>query len=371
MTIPGSGSGNSRPGITIPGSGSGNHPGVTIPGTGGNSHFNRPSQGDLNNFLHLPGQPGGGSGNFKPGGGKPGTGGPGNGGPGNIGDRFPNRPGGGDSGNGNHSVNRPNIGSGNTFNKNNNININAGNKVGNKFDRDVNINNVRNKWSHVNNGQYPFNKGWWNGNRYPNNPNWRWHTGWNRYPNYWCWRPATWGSFGTWFLWGAWAQPYYYNYGSTVVYRDNYVYVNNQQMASAQQYYQQADNIADSIPQNVNPDNVDWMPLGVFAVTDDTGTDSSIAIQLAVSKEGIIAGTIYNDITGSERPLQGMVDQKTQRAAWKFADGKNQDIVMETGIYDLTKDEATALIHYGADQTQTLVLVRLPQPEDNQNAPSS
>jgi hypothetical protein len=86
-------------------------------------------------------------------------------------------------------------------------------------------------------------------------------------------------------------------------------------------------------------------------------------VQLAVSKEGIIAGTFFNDITDSSRPLEGMVDQKTQRAVWKFADEKNPEFVMETGIYNLTKDEATALLHFGPDKTQTWLMIRLPDPE--------
>jgi hypothetical protein len=147
------------------------------------------------------------------------------------------------------------------------------------------------------------------------------------------------------------------------VYRDNYVYVNDEQYASADDYYQQANTIAESVPQDVQVDDAEWMPLGVFAVAEENANDSGMMIQLAVSKDGIIAGTFYNDVTDSSRPLEGTVDQKTQRAAWKFADGKNTDVVMETGIYNLTKDEANALVHFDADQTQTWLMIRLPAPE--------
>ena len=36
---------------------------------------------------------------------------------------------------------------------------------------------------------------------------------------------------------------------------------------------------------------------------------------------------------------------------------------METGIYNLTEDETTALVHFGKEQTQTWLMVRLPEPE--------
>ncbi len=242
------------------------------------------------------------------------------------------------------------------------MNINAGNRV--NINRENNVNSIRSKWNNV--GQRPFDRNWWNGHgNYHNNPNWRWQNRWSGYGRNWCWRPCAWASFGTWFAW-SWAQPYTYDYGSTVVYRDNNVYFNNEQVATADAYYQQAETIAESVPEDVQPDAVEWMPLGVFAVAEEDGTDSGMMLQLAVSKEGIIAGTFYNDTTDSGRPLEGMVDQKSQRAAWKFADGKNPDVVMETGIYNLTKDEATALLHFGADQTQTRLLVRLPAPEDTE-----
>ena len=92
--------------------------------------------------------------------------------------------------------------------------------------------------------------------------------------------------------------------------------------------------------------------------------DAVILVQIAVSKEGIIAGTFYNDTTDAGRPLEGTVDRATQLAAWKFSDGKNTDIVMETGIENLTKDESTALVHFGPTKTQTWLMVRLPAPEE-------
>ena len=34
---------------------------------------------------------------------------------------------------------------------------------------------------------------------------------------------------------------------------------------------------------------------------------------------------------------------------------------METGIYNLTKDEASAMVHIGKDKTEQVLLVRLKQ----------
>jgi hypothetical protein len=56
------------------------------------------------------------------------------------------------------------------------------------------------------------------------------------------------------------------------------------------------------------------------------------------------------------------VDKKTQRVAWSI--GEKKDIVFETGLPNLTKDESTILIHYGKDRTEQMILVRLPEPKD-------
>lgn len=91
-------------------------------------------------------------------------------------------------------------------------------------------------------------------------------------------------------------------------------------------------------------------------------------LQLAVNKDGAIQGVYYNTTTDTVRPVKGSVDKRTQRAAWTFADGKNTDIIMETGIYNLTQNETEALVHFGKDKTQKWLMVRMKQPE-TQNQP--
>ena len=109
-------------------------------------------------------------------------------------------------------------------------------------------------------------------------------------------------------------------------------------------------------------DKTEWLPLGVFALSRGDSGVSNTVLQLAVSKEGVISGTYYNSDTDIARPVKGRVDKKTQRAAWTFSDGKNTDIVMETGINNLTQDQAVALVHFGKDTTQQWLMVRLKEP---------
>ncbi len=110
-------------------------------------------------------------------------------------------------------------------------------------------------------------------------------------------------------------------------------------------------------------EETEWLPLGVFAITKEGVNASSFFLQLAVSKDGIISGTYYNDSTDAVHPVEGMIDKESQRAAWRFVDGTNPDLVMETGIYNLTQDQTDLLVHFGPEQTQTWVLVRLDESE--------
>ena len=134
-------------------------------------------------------------------------------------------------------------------------------------------------------------------------------------------------------------------------------------MASAEEYYRQASELAASAPP-AQATETEWLPLGIFAVSRATATDSNVLLQLAVDKNGIIAGTYYNTSTDIGRPVRGKVDKKTQRAAWTFSDGKNSDVIMETGLFNLTQDQTEALVHFGKNRTEKCLLVRLDQPKD-------
>ncbi len=106
------------------------------------------------------------------------------------------------------------------------------------------------------------------------------------------------------------------------------------------------------------------MPLGVFALTPDgqaSGPDPSLFLQLAISKEGIISGTLNNSVTNSTQAVEGMADKASQRVAWTVV-GKAWPI-METGISNLTEDTAPALVHFADDETQQWLMVRLEEPK--------
>ena len=108
-----------------------------------------------------------------------------------------------------------------------------------------------------------------------------------------------------------WSEPIAYSYGDNVYYQDDSVYYGDQVVATAEEYAQQAEEIATSAPE-VAPDKAEWMPLGVFALTPDgqaSGPDPTLFLQLAISKEGIIAGTLNNSATEQTQTIEGMADK--------------------------------------------------------------
>lgn len=190
---------------------------------------------------------------------------------------------------------------------------------------------------------------------------------WEENPGWTAWavtRPfayATWDSVGSWC--GYSGEPTAYSYGENVYYADDQVYSGDQPIASAEEYAQQAEAIATTEP-TVAPDKAEWMPLGVFALTQDgqaSGAEPSLYMQMAISKQGAISGTLKNTLTGKTQSLEGMADKKSQRVAWVVS-GQDHPIA-ETGISNLTKDSAPALVHFADGQTQQWLMVRIPEPK--------
>ena len=199
-----------------------------------------------------------------------------------------------------------------------------------------------------------------------NNPeaHWRFHQN----PVFWSW--ATFATLSAFMPWN-WGSGYYYDYGSGgsggsypadsgMMYTDESTY-------SSAEYCEQAEQLATSVPEDA-PVDTEWMPLGVFAMTvdDNSGALPNMFLQLAVSKEGIIAGTYQNKTTGKTQSVEGMVDKESQRAAWTIVE-KNTPI-METGLANLTMNETRAVVHFADGTTQRWLLVRVAKPEDQQQA---
>ncbi len=212
---------------------------------------------------------------------------------------------------------------------------------------------------------------WWSKD-HPNLANWYYHNDWHRHGWQYWWNSATWDGLNGMLADAALYAPLYYDYGpqGNVQYVDDNVYVGGQDVGTAQQYAQSASDLAtvDPAASDAAADHRDWMPLGTFAVfTSPDQTDPTRLLQLAVDRQAIISGTLHNGSTDKAYLVQGKVDKKTQRVAMTIGD--KSDVVLETGLYNLTQPQTDALVHYGPDRTETYTLVRLNKPPDTADAP--
>lgn len=211
---------------------------------------------------------------------------------------------------------------------------------------------VRNHWDNWNHGD--FNRHWWN-----DHPGAWFAAGWG-----WgaAWGLTAWPALGGFYGWGGDVQPIYYDYGTNVTYDGDEVYYGDQPTASADDFYNQAQQIATSAG-STDPSQGEWKPLGVFGLVQGEQGDPTAMFQLATNKDGTIAGNFSDLLSGNTQQVKGSVDKQTQRAAWTVGD--NKDTVYEAGIYNLTQQQCAVLVHFGKDRTQQYLLVRLKQPEDS------
>lgn len=174
---------------------------------------------------------------------------------------------------------------------------------------------------------------------------------WDRhhgYPSYYrpgvdLWKWGTAAGIGSWLGWQA--TPIYYDYDDS-----GYSYGGSSNYVETSQ----------TITTTPISEDTEWLPLGVFALSKvgEAAATPQIYVQLALNKQGDIAGTSYNAVTNQTYELQGVVDSTTQRAAWKIADNPNSPIV-ETGLYNLTQSEAPIQVHFSNGTSQSMLLVRL------------
>lgn len=161
------------------------------------------------------------------------------------------------------------------------------------------------------------------------------------------------------------STPVSYGYGDNVTSQNGNVMVDGQNVGTNEEFSQQAADLA-MLGQNAKTADTDkWLPLGVFALVRNEDQQPQTTVQLAINQQGILRGNYTDIVADHALPIEGAVDNKTQRAAWTV--GENKNFFMEAGVKNLTDGEARALIHkYG--KTELWLLVRLPQPDQDGNA---
>ena len=176
------------------------------------------------------------------------------------------------------------------------------------------------------------------------------------------WTAASWSTMTSY----GYSEPVSYDYGSTVVYQDNSVYVNGDVVGTSEEYSEQATTLAETGKEAEAPKEDEWTPLGVFAMVQGEEESSNNIFQLAINKDSVIRGNYYNAVTDTTEEVYGSVDKKTQRAAWMVGDAEKP--VYEAGLVNLTKDETSMMVHYANDRSVQATLFRIKQDGDESAA---
>ena len=183
------------------------------------------------------------------------------------------------------------------------------------------------------------------------------------------WAPSTWAAVSSYGGYGN-NTPVSYNYGVNVTCVDGNVSVDGQNIGTAEEFSQQAADLAETGTEAKTSATEQWLPLGVFAMVRNENDHPHLILQLAINKQGVLRGNYTDEATDHTLPIHGAVDQQTKRVAFTVGDNKN--CVLEAGLSNLTQGEAPALIHKNG-QTERWVLVRLEKsnPRGSDAAPAN
>jgi len=188
------------------------------------------------------------------------------------------------------------------------------------------------------------------------------------FPPWWWWSTPGWADEVAFFGPDLGAGPIPYDPGTNVFYDGNTYDVDGNDDGSAADAGQQVIDLS-NVPVDDYPvpepapegQPQEWLPLGAWALTQQEQGDAVMYFQLSVDRNGVIGGGYKNALTGDEQPVVGRLDKRSQRLAWHIAN--NTQTVFETGLSSLNYDVAGVFVHFGPNQTQNWMMVRLPSPD--------
>lgn len=104
------------------------------------------------------------------------------------------------------------------------------------------------------------------------------------------------------------------------------------------------------------PADDNFLSLGVFALAPQQENDATAIVQLAINHDGIVRGTYVDLLTNQEQAIEGAVDKKTQRVAWRVGD--NGSVTFDTQLASLTQATGPITLHYENGKTRQWKLAR-------------
>jgi hypothetical protein len=178
------------------------------------------------------------------------------------------------------------------------------------------------------------------------------------------WTVSTWDAAAQWLA--CESQPPHSDDGINFYRLNNAVGDGAQPVANPAEYYEQANTLANSNGDAQDSQDDRWLPLGVFGLVPPGQQEPEMIFQLAINQQGVIRGNSYDQTSDSNLRVHGAVDKSSQRAAWKVVN--NDQVVIESELGNLTRDEAQAFVHFRAGKTTQYLMIReqLQQEQDQE-----
>lgn len=169
-------------------------------------------------------------------------------------------------------------------------------------------------------------------------------------------RYATWAGVAGWVGLNA---PVYYDYGydgteAVVTYPDDEDYTVNPFEGQPEYDFQ------------AEQPNATWYPLGMFNLVPPGHTDGVAVLQLAIAKDGTVAGTYQDVLTDKIHQLHGTLNKQTQKITWTL--DTNKSVVYETGLHNLIGQETSLMVNFGDNKKQKWTMKRMAFEQPEQDA---
>ncbi len=100
----------------------------------------------------------------------------------------------------------------------------------------------------------------------------------------------------------------------------------------------------------------EFLPLGVFALGPAGAQDPSALLQLALSKQGEIAGNYFDVVTGTTSPVSGSLDKHTQLATFKIISPGAAEF--EAALVSLTRPDGSIRLRFAGGEVSDWHLAR-------------
>jgi hypothetical protein len=195
---------------------------------------------------------------------------------------------------------------------------------------------------------------------YPLGRDWCLSIGW-RYSRW-----PFWAGVATGAAWASWlGYPPYGGYGSS----EQIVYY-PVEAAPAEVYESAAPEVAEVVEQGQNTevaDDSEWLSIGTYGLIPMGQQTLGFAFQLAVTKEGVIRGMLWDFANNTITELAGSIDRSTMRVAWQ-AKGSPEALFFESNVDQLTQEES--LLNVYDPKTKALVSWQMIQIDESDLPPS-